>query len=111
MLFNRSQQLTVSKGPRPSAFTISIDHLLVRDARYRLDEHWEDMTSGFIGRTSNLVGTKGVLYFWCFGSQKCSVQQYSEGSMEILNIAGAIITVLMGCLGLFFPNAQQRSQA
>ena len=23
--------------------------------------------------------------------------------MEILNIAGAIITVLMGCLGLFFP--------
>ena len=23
--------------------------------------------------------------------------------MEILNIAGAIITVLMGCLGMFFP--------
>lgn len=31
--------------------------------------------------------------------------------MEILNIAGAIITLLMGCLGLFSRNAQQRSLA
>ena len=60
------------RGPWPSAFTISIDHLLVRDARYRLDEHWEDMTSGFTGRASNVwVGTKKcVLYFRCFGPQK-----------------------------------------